>query len=166
MNAKLGKVLGWFVEAEEEPAPVVQPTIVEAAPIPRAAPRTFAEVYEAAGIDAEEQERVDRALELLQTLPANAPLDVKRAIVEASLRAFSIPIEGMLATVEAQLAALDAHAGDRDRQTCARIAELEAEIAQLRAELESATASRAISVQQTEAEKRRVRALATFFTSS
>src|SRR5688572_31213910 len=53
----------------------------------------FEGVFEAAGITSEEHQRVTRTLELLNSLPPGTDDAVKRQIVMASLRAFSVPIE-------------------------------------------------------------------------
>src|SRR5262249_54409045 len=103
----LDKVIGWFVErdpedaaVEEEPdrAPGSGDRAVVSADPPREvrapAPSTttgeggFVDIYRAAGVPAEEQDRAERALGLLRTLPPGVPIDARRAIVTASLAAF------------------------------------------------------------------------------
>ena len=68
----------------------------------------FGSVYEAAGITAEEHERVSRTLELLNSLPPDTDESVKRQIVMASLRAFGVPIEKIIESGAEQLQALEA----------------------------------------------------------
>src|SRR5262245_15443891 len=54
--------------------------------------KVFAQVYRAAEITEPEQERVEKALGLLQSLPTETPKDIKKQIVEASMKAFGIPV--------------------------------------------------------------------------
>jgi len=68
----------------------------------------FAAIYTAAGIGPEEQERVAKAAELLHSLPEGT--ESARHIVEASLKAFGVPVEKILATGDRQMQALDAYA--------------------------------------------------------
>jgi hypothetical protein len=78
----------------------------------------FERVYEAAGITAEEHERVSRTLELLNSLPPDTEAAVKRQIVMASLRAFGVPIEKIIESGAEQLQALEAYirGGARDTE--------------------------------------------------
>ena len=78
----------------------------------------FGSVYEAAGITAEEHERVSRTLELLNSLPPDTDDTVKRQIVMASLRAFGVPIEKIIESGAEQLQALEAYirGGARDTE--------------------------------------------------
>jgi hypothetical protein len=68
----------------------------------------FAAIYTAAGIGPEEQERVAKAAELLHALPEGT--EAARHIVEASLKAFGVPVEKILAAGDRQMQALDAYA--------------------------------------------------------
>src|SRR5262245_31009706 len=98
-------VLGWFVvrdNAEEEPAtaeeliekyekkrppsvppPNAPPSVRFQGNVPQVAAgstpdaRVFAQVYRAAEISDEEQERVEKALSLVQSLPTETPKEVK-----------------------------------------------------------------------------------------
>lgn len=99
----------------------------------------FEAVYEAAGITAEEHQRVTRTLELLDSLPPETDEKVKRQIVLASLRAFGVPIEKIIESGAEELQALEAYirggARDTEQVTTAaeqRIRQLEEEIAGLR----------------------------------
>src|SRR5688572_11091704 len=111
-------VLGWFVVREDgasdlmpQPdaadaytraadAPVAPPqAAVEFLTAPPAAPGgkvDFPAVYAAAGIDDEEQARVEKAAGLLRSLPEGTDPAVKKQIVEASLKAFSVEIEKII----------------------------------------------------------------------
>ena len=99
----------------------------------------FEGVFEAAGITADEHQRVTRTLELLTSLPPGTEEAVKRQIVMASLRAFSVPIEKIIETGVEELQALEAYirGGARDAEKLTsegelQIRRLEEEIAGLR----------------------------------
>ena len=128
-------VLGWFVvhdEAAAAPAPPDDGAVPEDAPgppafvtEPPAAPGgrvDFPKVYAAAGVDADEQGRVDKAAELLGALPAATDAAVKKQIVEASLRAFGIPIDKIIEAGVQAIQALEGYirAGASDTQKVAR----------------------------------------------
>ena len=53
----------------------------------------FDQVFEAAGIAAEERDRVTKTRDLLAALPPGTDAAVKKQIVEASLKAFGVPID-------------------------------------------------------------------------
>lgn len=128
---------GLFVEPDESAGDAAaqapaeagadEPTAVPAAPAqPAAAPGVpagdfprvsagapagkldFAAIYSAAGIGPEEQERVAKAAELLHALPEGT--EAARHIVEASLKAFGVPVEKILAAGDREMQALDAYA--------------------------------------------------------
>lgn len=75
-------------------------------------------VFEAAGIDAEERGRVGKALDLLKSLPAGTDPAVKKQIVEASLKAFGVPIEKIIEAGVQEIQALEGYirAGATDTQ--------------------------------------------------
>ena len=82
--------------AKDAPAaPAAPPSPVQLAgdlPLPAAGGAAdFPAVYRAAGVSDEEQGRIDKALTLLATLPAETPKEIKRQIVESSLKAFGYP---------------------------------------------------------------------------
>lgn len=104
----------------------------------------FPEVFVAAGVDASEQDRMQKASDLLNTLPTDTPTAVKKQIVEASLRAFGFPIESIIEAGVAEIEALDAFIGIGQDTTqkviadsTARIEELQAEIIALRTLMET-----------------------------
>lgn len=166
-------VLGWFIERDqdEEPAaPVggtrpdggtasdadpegVAPTPPEAeAPViferepPRAAGGDvpFDAVFDAAGVDAEERERIGKTQQLLASLPSETPLAVRKQIVEASLTAFGVPIDNIIETGVAEIEALEAYIRKSAADTQAlleesnrRIAQLEEEAAKVRAGIDA-----------------------------
>jgi hypothetical protein len=94
----------------------------------------FAAVYAAAGIDAEEQARVAKAAELLAALPAGS--EPARQIVEASLKAFGVPVDHILATGEKELRALDAYVASGAAATRQALAESQQRIAQYEQEVQ------------------------------
>ena len=99
----------------------------------------FAAVFLAAGVDAEEQQRVARTTELLRSLPAGTDAAVKKQIVEASLKAFGVPIEKIIEASVEEIQALDGYtrngAADNDKliqESDARIKQYEEEIKNIR----------------------------------
>ena len=79
----------------------------------------FAAVYRAAQISDEQQTDVERACGLLQTLPSETPKEVRRQIVEASLRAFGLPVDRIIESAAQEIQALEAYIrlGERDTQS-------------------------------------------------
>ena len=99
----------------------------------------FDNVFEAAGIDAEERERVTRTLSLMTDLPPGTDDTVKKQIVMASLRAFNVPVEKIIESGAQELQALEAYiragAADVEKVTTEadqRIKQYEEEIAKLK----------------------------------
>jgi len=157
-------VAGWFIERDE---PVVQaepdfgdtpeaapppPTIDYTTPSPTQAvfqtpppPATggqvdFVAVFTAAGVDDEEQQRVARTTDLLRSLPADTDAAVKKQIVEASLKAFGVPIEKIIEATVEEIQALDGYirngAADNEKliqESDARIKQYEEEVKNIRA---------------------------------
>jgi hypothetical protein len=111
-------------------------------PAPPSAPGgqvDFDAVFEAAGVDAEERGRVARAVELLNSLPAGTDVTVKKQIVEASLRAFGVPVEKIIEAGAEEIQALEfyqrAGASETEQlisESEQRIRDLEQEIADVR----------------------------------
>jgi hypothetical protein len=189
-------VLGWFVERDDEkkPAPRPEPEAEEprhAAPRPAApkpappmvelkgevptppepgAPFDFSSVYKAAGIMPEAQDRVEKAIALLSTLPADASKEVKRQIVEASLKAFGYPVEQIIQAAATEVQALHAFIGFGERSTTQavaeahlRIDELEKQIAEARALIEQKQASQEQLAGRCNQQKLRVQEVLEFF---
>jgi hypothetical protein len=161
-------VLGWFIvqdDAQASPDEAVPPTAgpdADAALIAAAAgaqPSTpffqqepppptdgqvaFDDVFNAAGIDAAERERVGKAQQLLGSLPAETPVAVKKQIVEASLKAFGVPIDNIIEAGVAEIQALEGYirknAGDTQQvleDSNRRIAQFEDEVRKLKAGME------------------------------
>jgi hypothetical protein len=130
--------------ADAEPPPV--PTAGSAAPVFKTEPPSapggqvdFDGVFTAAGIDAEERDRVTKASTLLASLPAETPIAVKKQIVEASMKAFGVPVDKIIETGVEEMQALEGYirAGASDTEQLlaeskARIAQLENEIRNVR----------------------------------
>jgi hypothetical protein len=155
-------VLGWFVvqdgASDQTPAPLPEPSVaVAAADAPAGGPEFFQKspppapggvvdfdaVFEAAAIDDEERQRVSRASDLVTGLPADTPVAVRKSIVEASLKAFGVPIDKIIEASVAEVQALEGYirAGATDTQKVTeeseqRIHEHEEEIRQLRTVVE------------------------------
>jgi hypothetical protein len=167
-------VLGWFIEqgqdeeaaakaaadAAEGPsgagtdsgdaaapaAPPPEPSAIfqHDPPRPAGGEVPFDAVFDAAGVSADERERVVKARQLLASLPAETPLAVRKQIVEASLTAFGVPIDNIIETGVAEIQALDAYIRKSAADTQAlleesnrRIAQLEEEMAKVRAGVDS-----------------------------
>lgn len=99
----------------------------------------FQAVLRKAGLSDEEQGRVDKALTLLHTLPAETPTEIKRQIVAASLQAFGIPVDRILESALLHIAVFEKHAraGETETQSTLeqsnrRLAELEREATRIR----------------------------------
>jgi hypothetical protein len=118
-------VLGWFVQSEDDSAAGADALIAKYAagdatpspvqldgPPPPPAPGgsvDFDGVYRAAGIGDAELEHVRKAGELLRNLPQDTPVEIKRQIVEASLKAFGYPVEKIIEAGAQEIQALHAY---------------------------------------------------------
>ena len=99
----------------------------------------FQAVFAAAGVDADEQQRVARTIELLHSLPPGTDAAVKKQIVEASLKAFGVALEKIIEASVEEIQALDGYirngAADNDKliqESDARIKQFEEEIKNIR----------------------------------
>jgi len=183
-------VLGWFVvregddEKKQESAddliakyandapPPPPPEIKLAGELPKAQGGNvdFAAVFRAAGINDEEQGRIDKATQLLKTLPAETPKDVKKQIVEASLKAFGYPVEAIIEAGAQEIQSLEVYiqAGQRYTQALLaesqkRIADLEAEVARVKKVMEEQVASQYALTQACNQQKLKVQEVLEFF---
>jgi len=154
-------VLGWFVVQDEEapgeaasgaqaagdvfpsadtsPVATGQDFFQKAPPASPGGVVDFDAVFDAAGIVDEEQERVTKASDLVRGLPGETPIEVRKQIVEAALRAFGVPIDRIIEAGVAEIQALEGYirvgAGDTQvllRESEARIRQYEEEMRQLR----------------------------------
>ena len=156
-------VAGWFIERDEPATPATpdlgevpdqplpanlesyttpsptQSVFQTAPPPPTAGQVDFPAVFSAAGVDQEEQQRVARTTDLLRSLPAGTDAAVKKQIVEASLKAFGVPIEKIIEATVEEIQALDGYmrngAADNEKliqESEARIKQYEQEIQNIR----------------------------------
>jgi hypothetical protein len=130
----------------------------------------YGKVFEAAGIDAEEQERVKRTLELLESLPPGTDEAVKKQIVMASLRAFGVPIDQIIEGAAQEIQALEAYirtgASDADKVTAEaeqRIKQYEEEIVKLRTVMQQRVAEQQAVVRNCNDKKLEVQKVLEFF---
>lgn len=175
-------VLGWFVVREGDegapaPAPDDAPPAAPEPPAfvtePPAAPGgrvDFPKVYEAAGVDAEEQGRVAKAAELLSALPEGTEGAVKKQIVEASLKAFGVPVDKIIEAAVQEIQALESYirAGAADTQNVheesgKRIAQFEEEIRRIKSVMEGRTAEQLAVVKACNEKKLGIQAVLEFF---
>lgn len=180
-------VLGWFVVhdepskqasaddliakyASEEPAPAPPEVKLDGAPKAEGGKVDFPAVFRAAGIADEEQGRIDKARSLLSTLPKDTPRDVKKQIVEASLKAFGYPVEKIIETGAQAIQALEVYiqSGQKDtqqllQQSQKRLEELNEEIARVKKIMEDQVAAQYALTQSCNDEKLRVQEVLEFF---
>lgn len=182
-------VLGWFVVQDgaqpSKPADtdaLIEKYANEPAPAPievkLSGPLTpvvqgsvdFVKVYESGGSDAQERDRVSKARDLLRSLPAETPAAVKKQIVEASLKAFGVPTDQIIAAAVEQLQILEAYlrAGQGDTQGllaagASKIADLEKQIAEVKQTMEQAVKEQEARTVVTNQEKLSVQQVLEFF---
>jgi hypothetical protein len=152
-------VLGWFVVHEDgtpdpagpsgdgaSPAAPEPPAFVTDPPPAPGGRVDFPKVYEAAGVGAEEQARVVKAADLLAALPSGTEPAIKKQIVEASLKAFGVPVEKIIEGAVQEIQALEAYirTGSLDTQGVheeseQRIRQFEEEIKRIRSVMEGRT---------------------------
>jgi len=183
-------VVGWFIVQDEnaasgapsevsaDQAPAEAAAEGQAAPAffqtpPPSAPGgrvDFGAVFEAAGIDAEERERVDKAIQLLASLPADTPTAVKKQIVEASLKAFGVPLERIIEGGAGEIQALEGYirAGAADTQKVLeesneRIRKYEEEIQHIRTVMEQRVQEQQAVATSCNARKLEVQRMLEFF---
>jgi hypothetical protein len=152
-------VLGWFIvredaagqsDGESAPAGGESPSAAEAAPAasmpevfqaePPPAPGgqvDFAAVFAAAGIAADERDRVDKAAVLLAGLPSDTPVAIRKQIVEASMKAFGVPIDRIIETGVQEIQALEGYIRRGAAETEQLLGESRARIAQFEREIQN-----------------------------
>ena len=155
--------------AAPRPAP---PVTSVPKPAGSVAPATvdFDAVFKNAGVDGAELDRVRKAEELLKALPESTPAEIKRQIVEASLKAFAIDISKIGVAAQNQLKALDTFVRINEQQTAkgitdaqTQIAQLEDKIITLRADIEKRTTTLAATAAAADVRKDQVRKVLEFF---
>lgn len=135
-----------------------------------AEPTDFDAIFKDAGMDGAELDRVKKAEDLLKALPESTPLEVKRQIVEASLKAFGYETAKILGAAQMQQKALDTYVRVNETGTAkaieqaqAQIAALNDQIASLRADIEKRTAALASVAGAAKARKQQVQRVLDFF---
>lgn len=130
----------------------------------------FTAVYESGGVDADERERVAKAKSLLDSLPENTDVAVKKQIVEASLKAFGVPIEQIVEAGAAEIQALEFYirsgASDTEKvlkESSDRINQYEQEIGNLRKIMEERVGEQNTVVAACNAKKLEVQKVLEFF---
>lgn len=119
------------------PAPVSRPAApamsLNMPPAGSVAPANvdFDAVFKGAGMDVAELDRVKKAEELLKGLPESTPVEVKRQIVEASLKAFGFDVAKIVQAAQNQLKAVDTYVRVNETQTAKSITDAQTQIAQL-----------------------------------
>lgn len=126
--------------AVENPAtavPVDAPSAEPAPPVPQV-DIDVETVLRKAGLSAEDQDRVEKTLSLLHTLPNETPVALKRQIVAASLSAFGISVDQIVESALLHQAAFLRHQERGEKETTLllqdssrRLAELEKEAARI-----------------------------------
>ncbi len=162
--------------AAPSPAPSSRPPMGAAAsklpPMEAVAPAKvdFDAVFKNAGIDPQALDRVRKAEDLLKNLPDSASEEVKRQIVEASLKAFGFEISKIVEGVQTQTKALDAYVRVNEQQTAkaitdaqAQIAKLEDQVITLRADIDKRTNALAGLAAAADVRKRQVSKVLDFF---
>lgn len=91
----------------------------------------FDAVFKTAGMDTSDLDRVRKAEELLKGLPEATPVEIKRQIVEASLKAFGFDVAKIIGAAQNQLKALDTYVRLNEQQTAKGITDAQTQIAQL-----------------------------------
>ncbi|HEY3359352.1 MAG TPA: hypothetical protein VGQ83_39245 [Polyangia bacterium] len=160
-------VLGWFVETDGEAAPAPgelsadeliakyaqaeaptpSPVTLSDAPPPGPGGAVdFDAVYRAAGLSDGELDHVRKAAELLRNLPVDTPTEIKRQIVEASLKAFGYPLDAIIEAGVQQIQALHTYITNGQgvlqnllKESTDRLAQLEQEMQRTREIMQSAT---------------------------
>jgi hypothetical protein len=130
----------------------------------------FEAVFESGGVDAEERERIAKAKSLLDSLPENTDVAVKKQIVEASLNAFGVPIEKIIEAGAAEIQALEFYirSGGNDtekvlKESSERINQYELEIQNLRKIMEERVKEQNMVTSACNAKKLEVQKILEFF---
>jgi len=130
----------------------------------------FDAVFQAAGVDEEERGRVAKAADLLKSLPPGTDPIVRKQIVEASLRAFGVPIDQIIEAGVQEIQALEAYirSGASDTESLSnesekRIAQLQQQITDIRTVLQQSVEEQKQVMQLCNAKKLDIQAILEFF---
>lgn len=157
-------------------APVPHPAAPPKVPLPTGPIEPvavdFDAVFQKAGMDSAELDRVRKAEELLKGLPEATPQEVKRQIVEASLRAFGFDIAKIVGAAQNQVKALETYVRLNEQQTAKALADaqqqigsLEEKIIGLRVDIEKRTQNLAGVSAAAEGRKQQVHRVLDFFSA-
>ncbi|HEY2512836.1 MAG TPA: hypothetical protein VGI39_18345 [Polyangiaceae bacterium] len=162
--------------APPAPDPKAPPSVALKGEVPLVAagsapdPRVFGQVFKAAQITEEAQQRVEKALGLLQSLPTETPKDVRKQIVEASLKAFNIPLDQIIETAAEEIQALEAYIQHGERHTesvlsdaSQQIGKLEAQIGEIKKLMELQARTQRGTVKASNDQKLRIQTVLEFF---
>lgn len=114
-----------------EPAAVARATASTSSAAVEPADVDFDAVFQKAGMDSSELDRVRKAEELLRGLPEATPREVKRQIVEVSLKAVGFDIGKIVSAAQSQLRALETYVRVNEQQTAKAISDAQQQIATL-----------------------------------
>jgi hypothetical protein len=164
-------------QSGRKPPPGASPQPMTRGPVspaggPTVAPANvdFDTVFKGAGIDAGELDRVRKAEELLKGLPEATPHEVKKQIVEASLRAFGFDIGKIAAAANTQVKALETFVKVNEQQTAKaitdaknKISQLEEQIINLRVDIDKRTGGLAAVASAADVRRAQVQKVLEFF---
>lgn len=175
MVAELANASGAGLDATERAAPPPPPPNLKLDKMatPAGDPGAkidFDAIFKQGGLDPAGLEKVNKAETLLKGLPDATPVDVKKQIVEASLKAFGIDIVTIIQATNTQLQALDLYVKVNSEQTAKAISAAEEQIKQhnekiaaLRADIDKRNASLASASAAAMARKADVEKILSFF---
>ncbi len=150
-------------------APTTPPTPEPAQPVPNVQIDTAA-VLRKAGLSAEDQDRVEKTLNLLHTLPMDTPIALKRQIVGASLQAFGIAVDQIVESALLHQSAFLRHQEEGDKGTQAqlqessrRLADLEKEAARIKLQMNELRSQQQGLVFAVSRQKARLQGILEFF---
>jgi hypothetical protein len=130
----------------------------------------FDQIFKEGGLDPAELDRVKKAEDLLKGLPEATPHEVKKQIVEASLRAFGFEVVKIIQAASTQQRALDVFVKANSELTAKAITDAEAQIKQLnekiaglRSDIEKRTAQLSARTTAATARKSEVQRVLDFF---
>lgn len=130
----------------------------------------FDSVFKNAGMDAAELDRVRKAEDLLKGLPEATPHEVKKQIVEASLKAFGFDVAKIAAAAQNQMKAVETFVKVNEQQTAKaitdatnKIGQLEEQIISLRVDIDKRTQNLAAVASAAGVRKSQVQKVLEFF---
>ncbi len=150
--------------------PMARPGPSSGGPAAPAANVDFDTVFKNAGMDVGELDRVRKAEDLLKGLPEATPHDVKKQIVEASLKAFGFEVSKIGLAAQNQLKAIETFIKVNEQQTAkaisdagTKISQLEEQIINLRVDIDKRTANLAGVASAADVRRSQVQKVLEFF---